>query len=149
MLRTSTSLRCGVEKGLKFQCTSFTEKRNSGRPFYTINYTSASQLCLDKLHNTIPKFAQGEKRPQCFTLRLRIFKKQARGPKRSPLWLLPTFCFGVCSPARRRQSGVYSILGKPCLEPPNHLPPTLGIAPQDLIEVDVFHPVVIAGLRLQ
>lgn len=74
VLRTSTSLRRGIEIGLKFHCTSFTEKRNSGRPFYTINYTSASQLCLDKLHNTIPKFTKEEKRSQCFTLRLRIFK---------------------------------------------------------------------------
>lgn len=142
LLRTNTCLPYGIETSLKFLCVSFTEKRNLGRPFDIINYTPTSQLCLDKLD--IVSWRSGREKPsQCFNIRLGIFETRTnqrvhhRGYCQLSVWM----------PEFTRMH--YKVFGRYCLEPANRTAVLLGIAPQDLIKVDVFHPVVIARLCLQ
>lgn len=149
LLRTNTCLRYGIEASLKFLCVSFTQKRNLGRPSDIINYTPTSQLGLDKL-DIMSWCSSREKRSQCFNIRLGIFETRTnqhvdhRGYCQLSTWM-PEFTRMLIG--NLALQGPWQIL--PGAFEPNHCPFLLGIAPQDFIKVDVFHPVVIARLCLQ
>lgn len=120
LLRTNTCLWYGTETSLKFHYISFLEKRSSGRPFYTIHYTSISQLCLNKLDNMCWSSGR-ENLSWCFPIRLNIFKTSMQ-TKIFTTVVTANFLFWCLKSTQKLAVWHCSVLVKWCLEPANHLP---------------------------